>query len=272
MRIRSRIRSTVRARGAWRAAALALVAGLALLAGPAGAQTAAVASPIEPEAKAIIDRMASALQKAASLSVVADIAWDSVQPDGQKLEFGETRRIAVRRPDRMRIETERRSGEKRGTVYDGKEIAVFDYDAKAFASVPKTGTIDDAIDYAQNDLGVRVPLAQIFSAELGKTLSEEIREASRVDVARVGGIVCDHVAVRTDTVDAQFWVAQGDTPVARRIVISYRNELGQPQFRADLRDWDLKASHPDSLFSVAAPAGSERVPLATPPSQPEAGR
>jgi len=258
-------------RTAPRAAAIALCAALALASGPAAAEPAA-ASPIEPEAKAILERMASLLQKATAFSLVADLAWDSVQADGQKLEFGETRRIAVRRPDRLRFDIERRTGEKRGTIYDGKEIAVFDFDEKAYASVPKTVTLDDVLDYAQEDLGVRVPLAEMFSAEFGKTLSEQIREASSVDVDQIGGVACDHVAFRTDTADIQVWVAQGDKPLARRVVISYRNEIGQPQFRADLRDWNLAASLPDSLFSVVPPAGSERVPLAAQPNAPEAAR
>jgi len=248
------------------------VAGLALAAMPgvaeAQSEPAAKAdpalSPVAPEARAILDRMAAYVQKAASIQVVADLAWDSVQMDGQKLEFGETRRVSMRRPDRLRIETERRSGEKRGTVYDGKELAVFDYDEKAYASVPATGTLDDVVDYARADLGVRMPLAELFTSDLGETLTGNLREADVVGVDRLGGVAYDHVAFRNDTVDGQVWVAQGNAPLPRRIVLTYRNEIGQPQFRADLRDWNLQASLPDSLFQITPPAGAERLPLAAP--------
>jgi len=249
------------ANAARHAAAAAVFVASAWLAGPSAAQPA-VASPIDPQAKAVLDRMASALEKATAIAVTADLAWDTVQSDGQKLEFGETRRIALRRPDRLRIEIDRRSGGKRGTIYDGKQIAAFDYDEKAYAAVPKTGTVDEVVDYAQDDLGMRVPLAELLSADLAQTLKAQIREASLVDVAQVGGDACDHVAFRTDDVDVQVWVTQGDAPRARRIVITYRNELGQPQFRADLHDWDLAASLPDALFSIAPPPGSERIPFA----------
>jgi hypothetical protein len=251
--------------------ALALCAALAFAPALAAAQTAAIPSPIEPEAKKALDRMAAAIQKAGSLSVVADLSWDSVQPDGQKLEFGETRRYSIRRPDRLRVETDRRNGEKRGTVYDGKEIAVYDFDQKAFASLPKTGTLDEAIDYARDDLGVRVPLGELFSSDLSETLAEDVREATLVDDEQVGGVECEHVALRTDGADMQIWIAKGEPAVPRRIVITYRNEIGQPQFRADLRDWNLAAQLPDTLFSIAQPAGSERVPLRAPTAAPTEG-
>lgn len=266
MQIRDGARADGSSREARRGACLALLMACAVLAGPsapARAQAEGFASPIEPAAKAILDRMAERLAKAPSIRVVVDLAWDSIQADGQKLEFGETRTISLRRPDRLRIETERRTGEKRGTIYDGKEIAVLDLDEKAWAAVAKTGSVDEILDYARDELDLRVPLGELFSAELGATLSESVRVASVVDVARIGGVACDHVAFRTDLVDVQLWIAQGDLPLPRRVVIVYRSEIGQPQFRADLRDWDVAGSLPDSLFQAAVPAGSERVPFAT---------
>jgi len=255
--------------GARCAASLAFAAGLAWAPGAAAAETP---SAIEPEAKAIVMRMADKIEKAPRFSVSGDLAWDTVQADGQKLEFGESRRLFVRRPDRFRVETDRRTGGKRGTIFDGKELAVFDYDQNAYAAVPKTGSIDDVIDYGQDELGLRMPLAWLFSANLAKTLGNEIRQASVVDVATIGGVPCDHVALRTDVVDAQLFVAQGDAPLLRRVVITYRNELGQPQFRADLRDWDFTTELPDSLFSLAPPAGAERIPFNAGPGKTGAGQ
>jgi hypothetical protein len=251
---------------------LASIAFAAGLVWAPGATAADPPRPIEPQAMAIVDRMAHNLEKASHFSVIGDLAWDSVQTDGQKLEFGETRRVVVRRPDRLLVETERRSGEKRGTIYDGKEIAVFDYDQKAYATVPKTGSIDAVIDYAQDDLGLRMPLAWLFSANLAQNLDGEIREASVVDVTRIGSVLCDHLALRTDTMDAQFFVAQGDAPLLRRVVLTYRNALGQPQFRADLHDWDFTTELPDSLFSPAPPAGAERIPFTAGQGKAEAGK
>ena len=58
---------------------------------------------------------------------------------------------------------------------------------------------------------------------------------------------------------------EGD-PLPRRVVITYRQELGQPQFRADLTAWDLAPDLPESLFGFTPPEGGERVPIQAPPT------
>jgi hypothetical protein len=73
-------------------------------------------------------------------------------------------------------------------------------------------------------------------------------------------VPCDHLAARTPQgVDFQVWIAQGDQPVPRRIVITYRGETGQPQFWADLSDWNLAPDVSDSLFAFTPPNGAERI-------------
>jgi hypothetical protein len=73
-------------------------------------------------------------------------------------------------------------------------------------------------------------------------------------------VPCDHLAVRTSKgVDFQVWVAQGSEPLPRRIVITYKEETGQPQFWADLSDWNLSPEISDTLFTFTPPAGADRI-------------
>jgi hypothetical protein len=60
-------------------------------------------------------------------------------------------------------------------------------------------------------------------------------------------------------VDFQVWVAQGGEPLPRRIVITYKDETGQPQFWADLSNWNLAPDVSDALFAFAPPNGAERI-------------
>ena len=86
------------------------------------------------------------------------------------------------------------------------------------------------------------------------------------------------VAARTAKgVDFQVWVAQGEQPLPRRIVISYKDEAGQPQFWADLSDWNLSPEISDALFTFTPPAGANRIQFlaeignASAPATPEKG-
>src|SRR5262245_22240004 len=84
----------------WNISAVGLA--LRLAAAPGYAQhSAAPTSPTEEKAMATLMKAAEFLAKAQRFSVTADIGYDIEQDWGQKLEFGATRKITVRRPDRL---------------------------------------------------------------------------------------------------------------------------------------------------------------------------
>jgi hypothetical protein len=234
----------------------------------AAASAAAEAAPEDAvDARVVLQRMAELLAGSERFTLTIESRYDSVQRDGQKIEFGETRRLALARPNKLRVDAERGDGQRRGTIFNGRQIAAFDLDQKVFASVEKEGTVDEALDYLVDDLGMRLPLAELLSTGLPETLAEAIDEVSWVEASRVDGVLCDHIAGRGEDVDVQFWVEQGERPLPRRIVISYREARGEPQFRADLRDWNLAPELDDALFVFAPAEGSEQIPFA-PRAQP----
>ncbi|MFY9942197.1 MAG: DUF2092 domain-containing protein, partial [Desulfobacterales bacterium] len=77
----------------------------------------------------------------------------------------------------------------------------------------------------------------------------------------------DHLAVRSAEVDLQVWITQGDQPLPRRVVLTYKNAPGRPQFRADLSDWDLSPKLAADSFAFTPPAGAEQIPLLAPVRQ-----
>jgi hypothetical protein len=244
----------------WSVIALAF----ALLAGVSGGVQGgtAVNPEIEERAMAILERVARVLAQAQRFSVTVDIGYDVVQDSGQKIEFGETRTIVMRRPDHMRIDTVDRNGSRRGFIFDGKELAVFDIEDKVYATLAKTGTTDEAIDYFVNDLGMRLPLSDLFSSDLPETLRQVVQAAQYVGQETIAGELCDHVAVRGVRTDWQVWVTRDDQPQFRRVVITYRRSEGQPQFWAQFRDWNFSPDVPDALFVFQPAEGAVKIPFA----------
>jgi hypothetical protein len=72
-------------------------------------------------------------------------------------------------------------------------------------------------------------------------------------------VACDQLAFRNAEKGLQLWVPKTGAPLPRRIVITYERARGRPQFRADLRDWDLAPQLPDSLFVFEPEPGAERI-------------
>jgi hypothetical protein len=122
--------------------------------------------------------------------------------------------------------------------------------------------VDDAIAYFLIDLDMRLPLAELLSSQLAKTLAERVRAAAYVEPSQIAGVPCDHLALRGDQVDLQLWVAQGNQPVPRRLVLTYTRVDGRPQFWAQFGEWNLAPEVPDSLFVFTPPAGAAKIAFA----------
>jgi hypothetical protein len=218
------------------------------------------ASPSGPEAAPLLKKMSEYLAQAERFSVLVREGYDVVQESGQKIEFGEIRKLTVSRPDQLRIEVESSNGEKRLVVFDGKDITVYLSNENIYATTSRPGTLDEAIKYVVGDLKVRVPLAMMLLSTLPSELDDRVASTDYVEKTTITDVPCDHLAVRTTGgVDFQVWIAQGDKPLPRRIVITYKDEAGQPQFRADFSDWNLAPDLSNALFTFTPPNGAERI-------------
>jgi hypothetical protein len=238
---------------------LAIIVGLLM-----AATRPSAAGGAETAAAARIEAMANLLAKARRLGVAVDCAYDVVQDSGQKIEFGERRELTLRRPDRVRVDVSRRDGSRRGLIFDGTQLTAFDLDEKVYATVSKPGTVDAALAYYTQDLKMRLPLRELFTADLPQKLKDALATARLVGKETVGGVAADHVAFRGDTTDVQLWIARDGDPLPQRIVITYRLAEGQPQFEASFHGWTFKPDVPDSAFTFVPSAGAEKIPILTP--------
>jgi hypothetical protein len=246
------------------ALALAIAGNAASQESTAGKKIQAARTPTESQAqaRAILTRMASFMGGAQGFSVSLRAGYDAVQTSGQKIEFGETRQVTLSRPGRLRIEGERSDGTKTVTVFDGKEITVVDQTRNVYAKTPQPGGIDESVIHFVRDLGMRLPLAVLVVSRLPQEMSERVRSIEYIEMTRINGVPAHHLAARTDTVDFQVWVADGDQPLPQRIVLTYRNAPGQPQFWATFSGWNLKPAINDATFAAAPPSGAQQIAFA----------
>jgi hypothetical protein len=240
---------------------LGAVMGLLMLTTVAGAQDKDAAGPGCDQAQAILKRMADLLKQTKQYTVTVDSEYDVVQKSGEKIEFGEVRKLTVVRPDRIRVDMESRDGRKGTLCYNGQDIVIFDARDNVYSSARKPSDLDHLFDHFKDDLEINMPLGQVFSAGLEKAKMKKISSVCYVGEATIAGVRCDHLAGTTGKVDFQVFVAQGDQPLPRRIVITYRKETGKPQFRAQISDWQLNVNASESTFAFTPPQGAERIPF-----------
>jgi hypothetical protein len=219
---------------------------------PVDSAKKALAAPqvteLQTQSRAILMRMAQFLGGAQSFSVNIRDGYDVVQKSGQKIEFGDKRKVILSRPDQLRAEGERSDGTKTQVVFNGKEIVLVDATRNVYATAPQPGGVDDTVVHFVRDLGIRFPLARMLVSRLPAEFEDQVRSVDYVEKTSIDGVPCHHLAVRSDTVDFQVWVADGDKPLPQRVVITYKKAAGQPQFWAHFSDWDMAPAINDSTF------------------------
>jgi hypothetical protein len=204
-------------------------------------------------------RMANFLAQLKQFNVTVESGYDVVQESGQKVEFGERRRLTVARPNHFRVDVERSDGDKSVTVFDGKTITMFTPKSNLYATAEIPGDIDGAIIHFVRDLHMRLPLALMFVTSLPRELEEKGLSADIVETSPLFGSPCVHIAGRGKSVDFQFWIpAEGD-PLPRKIILTYKKEEGQPQFWAGFSDWNLSPNPPESFFALDIPKEAGRI-------------
>ncbi|MGR9099211.1 MAG: DUF2092 domain-containing protein [Gammaproteobacteria bacterium] len=230
----------------------------------AGAEkaTASRASAEPASAEDILFGMARILAEAKKFSVNLQGSYDVVQASGQKIEFGEKRRVIVNRPNGLRVQAEQSDGEKHLVLYDGNDITTYTPNHNVYAQISKQGGVDEAVMYFLRDIKMRLPLAMLLVTKLPEELERRTLALDYVEKTKVHGRKAHHLAGRTDTVDYQVWIADGRRPLPLRVVLTYRYLEGQPQFRAEFSDWNLKPKIRASQFTFKPPKGANKISFA----------
>lgn len=106
-----------------------------------------------------------------------------------------------------------------------------------------------------------VPAADLLMANPYDELIPLVVESKDLGSGVIRGVECDHLAFRTDEVDWQIWIAQGDRPYPCRYVITSPKVKGSPQYTIDVRDWKTGAEVASDTFSVDVPKDAKNLEL-----------
>jgi hypothetical protein len=220
----------------------------------------------DPVVLGILKEAADYLAAADTFAFRGETAFDAVQDDGTKVEFGGSSRVLIARPDRLKLKTQKRDGKKNLLVFDGENIWAYSANHNVYATTAQPGDIDESLDFSIAVLRMKAPLADLVSPNLYETMTDGLLGAIYVDEAVVAGVESHHLLITNDYVDVQLWVAQGDKPLIQRIVITYREEEGQPQFRAHFLDWDMSPGNVDGDLKFSPPEDAEKIRFHVPAS------
>lgn len=239
-------------------AAALLLAGSAPLAAQAPAATAGNAGmdEVDPEALAMLDRMAANLRGLKTFRVRSEATRETVFDNGQKLQFLEAATYDVATPDRMQVEV-RSDARTWRAYYDGARMTIHEPARNAYVTFPATGTVGEVVLAADTQLGLRMPLLDLFMWGTPAAGDHKPTSGMRIGTSRVGDEVVGHYAFRDSELDYEIWISEGDRPLPRKLVITTKTNPALPQYSA-LYFWTLDPPPPAGGFTFA-PGPNDRL-------------
>ena len=220
---------------------------------------------IDPFVELLIRQASDYLALADSLSLHAESVLEEVLPSGQRLHYSRSADILARKPDRLRAEVLSDRGVTR-FYYDGRTLSRFDLGENVYARIAVPDTIETALDHAMERFHLDAPLADFLAGNLYDNLLGKAEAAFYAGLHYLEGEKYHHLALSNNDVDYQVWIAEGEAPLVRKIVITYKHIEGSPQLSAVLSGWDLDPLTPDMLFDFYPPIDADEIeflPVAT---------
>lgn len=238
------------------AVALLLLCAVVVMAAP-------MAPKIDPQTKAVLDKMGNVLAKAKAFSVHADVCNEDVLPSGVKVQRCSSTDAYLERPDKLQV-TSTGDLTDRSIWYDGKTLSVLFPAKQQYVTVDAPATLDETMNWAIQKAQVGVPLMDFLYSDPLSGLLDQVRLTHYLGDSEVSGVKCKHMAFKQADINWQLWVEDSPIPVPRKIVIEYKNEPGTPEYTAVLSDWTLLDSLPDERFVFTPPEGAHRIQMTMP--------
>lgn len=181
-----------------------------------------------------------------SFSIESRSTRDEVMANGYKIQRNEQSNMVLRFPDKMRVDMS--GGLQQQTYFcDGAMLGMYSPEQAVFVRTPAPDSVIKLIG-GLLDAGIELPMIDMLYQGANGSLTEEVRGGVLAGESTIDSVACDYLAFRQDSADWQLWVARGEQPLPRRLLITTRNEVGDPQFEVTMT-WNLKPQLSAGTFS-----------------------
>jgi len=202
---------------------------------------------IDPDALQVLKRMTDYLGGLERFSMHTENIYEDVLATGQKIQFGFSSNVVAQRPDKLRAE--RTDGlANQIFIYDGETLVAHDGQHDLFARIIGPDNLDDLLHFARDQLDLIPPAGDMVYSNAFELLTSGITSGFVVGTAMVDGVSCTHLAFTTPLVDWQVWIADGDSPLPYKYVLTTRDDIAQPQFITRISNWNTDPEIGDETF------------------------
>lgn len=198
--------------------------------------TSSIACADETHARQILKAMSDYVAAQDAFSFDYDATLDVVTSEGQVIGIASSGSMSFNRPDK--IHATRHGGFASVSMnFDGKTLTILGKNLNVFTQLEIPGTVDHLIDELKDTYNLPLPAADLLLSNSYEVLMKDVIDVKDLGSGVIGGVECDSLAFRTEEVDWQIWIAQGDRPHVCRYVITSKLIENGPQYAVQLRNW-----------------------------------
>ena len=219
---------------------------------------AATTAQAEPTPEEIIAAAAATLKNLPQFSFEADLTEDVVSEDGAMIQVAHHMTYMAKRPDKISFRVDGDELNKEW-YYNGKTITAYDPGRKTFSREAFPPTIDAALSRAHDELNLRLSIVGLARTNLYEIMTENLSKSTVIGLSRVNNFTCYQLLLERERVNVQLWIQTGETLLLRKILITYKQEPGAPQWSAVFTKWNTSPELKDSLFEFTPPQGARQI-------------
>jgi len=217
-----------------------------------------VAHADEAQAKSLLKAMSDYLAAQKAISFNYDTNLEIVSTQQQKVGLASSGTLLLNRPDKLHA-TRTGGFANIEMVFDGKTLTLLGKNSNQYAQVEAPGTIDQLVDVLRDKYHRPVPAADLLMSDPYKELMPLVTDVKDLGSGVIHGTECDHLALRTEEVDWQIWIAQGPHPYPCRYVITSKKVTGWPQYTLDITAWKAGTEVASDGFKLEVPSGAKKL-------------
>ncbi len=196
----------------------------------------------------LISQVCNFIQSQKAFSLNMAITYDELLAIGSKVQYSANQKLLVAKPNRLRSDY---VGDERTTsfYYDGKNFTLQAPNLGFYNTKPAPNTLDGVLDQIESKYGITLPMSNLVASNPCGDLKAEAQNSFFVGNDLVGNEETYHILLQGENRDFQLWISQNEPPLLKKVIITYKDLPGQPQYTAILSNWNFKPEMPTNAFT-----------------------
>jgi hypothetical protein len=214
----------------------------------------------DPQALDILRNMSDYLAGIQKFGCRIQEYFDRTTETGERIQYSNNRAIGIWRPGMFVGET---TGDTINNQfwYDGTTVTILDKTHNVYGVIQAPATIDATLDFLRANYEIVFPLCDILYSDIYNGLITKIQSGTYAGLHYAAGELCHHLVFTQDNIDWQVWIATGDAPLPKKVVITYKQRPGYPQYMAVFTKWNINPEASKDLFKFTPPEGAVQKEL-----------